>query len=82
MATAVEKVTVSLPCDQLEFADDTAARRGTSRSRVVAELLEAERRRQRDALAAEGYRFYAGEAKEWAELSTPAVAEVVTRERW
>lgn len=76
-----EKVTISLPRDLLEFADETAAERNTSRSHVVADLLAAERHRLRDVAAAEGYRFYSGEAREWAVVTAPAVAEVITHER-
>ena len=41
------KIGVSLPDDLIEFADEAAGRRGTSRSRLLAQLLEAERVRQR-----------------------------------
>jgi metal-responsive CopG/Arc/MetJ family transcriptional regulator len=41
------KIGVSLPEDLVEFADEAAGRRGTSRSQLLAELLEAERIRQR-----------------------------------
>jgi metal-responsive CopG/Arc/MetJ family transcriptional regulator len=40
------KIGVSLPVDLIEFADAAAKRRGTSRSEVLARLLEAERVRQ------------------------------------
>ncbi|MGH2350689.1 MAG: DUF6364 family protein [Chloroflexota bacterium] len=81
MATAHEKVTLSLPKDLVVFADAEAAQQGTNRSRIVAELLAQERQRRRDALAAEGYQFYSSEAREWAGLTQTAVAEAVTRER-
>jgi metal-responsive CopG/Arc/MetJ family transcriptional regulator len=41
------KIGVSLPEDLIEFADEAAGRRGTSRSQLLAQLLEAERVRQR-----------------------------------
>lgn len=41
------KIGVSLPDDLVEFADEAAVRRGTSRSQLLAQLLEAERVRQR-----------------------------------
>ena len=41
------KIGVSLPEDLVEFADQAAGRRGTSRSQLLAQLLEAERVRQR-----------------------------------
>jgi len=40
------KIGVSLPEDLLAFADQAARRRGTSRSELLAHLLEAERVRQ------------------------------------
>ncbi len=41
------KIGVSLPEDLLAFADDEAKRRGLSRSRLLAELLQAERIREK-----------------------------------
>jgi metal-responsive CopG/Arc/MetJ family transcriptional regulator len=41
------KIGVSLPEDLIEFADEAAGRQGTSRSQLLAQLLEAERVRQR-----------------------------------
>lgn len=40
------KIGVSLPRDLVAFADAAARRRGTSRSQLLARLLEAERVRQ------------------------------------
>ena len=40
------KIGVSLPTDLVAFADETAKRRGTSRSGLLVTLLEAERVRQ------------------------------------
>ena len=40
------KIGVSLPEDLVAFADEAAKRRGTSRSELLARLLEAERIRQ------------------------------------
>jgi metal-responsive CopG/Arc/MetJ family transcriptional regulator len=40
------KIGVSLPEDLVAFADETARRRGTSRSALLARLLETERVRQ------------------------------------
>lgn len=37
------KIGVSLPKELIAFADETAERQGTSRSRFLAQLLEAER---------------------------------------
>ena len=41
------KIGVSLPEDLVAFADQSARQRGTSRSELLAQLLEAERIRQR-----------------------------------
>ncbi len=40
------KIGISLPEDLVAFADEAAKRRGTSRSELLARLLEAERVRQ------------------------------------
>jgi metal-responsive CopG/Arc/MetJ family transcriptional regulator len=40
------KVGVSLPEDLVDFADEAAKRRGTSRSGLLADLLQAERVRE------------------------------------
>jgi metal-responsive CopG/Arc/MetJ family transcriptional regulator len=40
------KIGVSLPDELIAFADEAARRRGTSRSQLLAQLLEAERVRQ------------------------------------
>lgn len=40
------KIGVSLPADLIAFADQEAKRRGTSRSSLLAQLLEAERVRE------------------------------------
>lgn len=40
------KIGVSLPDDLIAFADEIAKRRGTSRSELLAQLLEAERVRE------------------------------------
>jgi hypothetical protein len=43
------KIGVSLPDDLIAFADDVAKRRGTSRSELLAQLLQAERVREQTA---------------------------------
>jgi hypothetical protein len=69
------KVTISLPCDVLGFADMQSKKHGTSRSQFIAHLLEQARAREEERLAAEGYRFYSGEASEFASASNRAAAE-------
>ena len=73
----VRKVTISLPVPVLEYADRKAAQEGTSRSAVIAELLLAHATSEQDQLAAEGYRFYAREAEEFASASLSASSEVI-----
>ena len=55
----MQKITVSLPQELVEFADAVAATMRSSRSNVIAEALAAQREREEARLAAEGYRFYA-----------------------
>ncbi len=47
----------------------------TTRSKVISDSLREMRRREQDDLAREGYRFYAQEAAEFAEMSVRAMAE-------
>mgnify|MGYP001061592105 CR=1 FL=1 len=73
--TAIRKVTVSLPDSLVEFADQEAARLELSRSALIARVLAESKAAYEAHLAAEGYRFYAQEASEFAEASAGAVAE-------
>ena len=73
----VRKITVSLPGDLVDFADREAARLNTNRSQLIARVLSDLRASEEDRLAAEGYRFYAQEASDFAEASTGAVAEAL-----
>lgn len=75
--SAVRKVTVSLPSDLVSFADARAAERGATRSALIGELLQERRDRDREALAAEGYRYYAQESREFASASHRAVTEAI-----
>ncbi|MCL4371050.1 MAG: ribbon-helix-helix domain-containing protein [Chloroflexi bacterium] len=75
VAVALEKVTVSLPRDLVDYATEKARRSGVSRSRVIAEALEERKAREEEQLAAEGYRFYAAEAEGFAQSSARAVSE-------
>ena len=75
--TTVRKVTISLPVPVLEYADRKAAQEGTNRSAVIAALILAQAASEQDQLAAEGYRFYAREAEEFASASLSASAEVI-----
>lgn len=79
-ANVVRKITISLPETLVEFADREAARLSTSRSRVIADALSQVRTKEEERLAAEGYRFYAREASEFASASAAAVAEVLNHD--
>lgn len=76
-ATKVRKITISLPDNLVEFADREAARLSISRSRVIAQALADIRAEEEERLAAEGYRFYAQEASQFAEASSTATAEAL-----
>jgi len=71
----VRKLTISLPSSLVDFADQEAARLKISRSRLIARALAEAEAARKQQLAAEGYRFYAGEAAEFAAASAGAAAE-------
>jgi metal-responsive CopG/Arc/MetJ family transcriptional regulator len=75
--TLVRKITVSLPDDLVEFADQEAARLNISRSRLIARALARTKAEEEERLAAEGYLYYAEEASAFAEASAAAIAEAV-----
>lgn len=77
MTAEIRKVTISLPAHLLDFADRFAARRKTNRSQVISQALAAVQAAEEERLAAEGYRFYAEEATDFAQAIAPAMAEVV-----
>lgn len=70
-----QKVTVSLPTDLIAFADEVAIRQGISRSKFIADLIAEYKVRRQDIMAAEGYRFYAQEAENFAAASHSATVE-------
>lgn len=71
----VRKITISLPTSLVEFADREADRLNISRSGLIARALSEIKSAEEARLAAEGYRFYAQEADEFAQISARAVAE-------
>ena len=73
--TSSRKVTISLPDALVDFADREAARLNISRSRLIARVLAEMESTEQEHLAAEGYRFYAQEAVEYAEASAGAAME-------
>lgn len=75
--STMRKITVSLPKELVEFADTVAVAMKISRSEVIAEAIAAQREHEEARLAAEGYRFYAQEASEFAAASLQAVSEVL-----
>jgi metal-responsive CopG/Arc/MetJ family transcriptional regulator len=77
MTVQYRKITISLPGPLLEYADRRADRTRLSRSQVISEALAEAQALEQARLAAEGYRFYAGEAGEFAEASAQAVAEAL-----
>ena len=76
-ANPVRKITISLPDNLVEFADREAARLSISRSGVIARALSDIKAEEEEQLAAEGYRFYAQEASQFAEASAAATAEAL-----
>ena len=71
------KVTVALPHELPQFADDAARQADIGRSRAIGHCLAAIARNDRR-LTAEGYHFYAEESVEFAAISARAVAEAIS----
>lgn len=69
------KITISLPHALVVFADDRAKELSTSRSQVISMALAALKTTEGEQLAAEGYRFYAQEASEFASVAHKAIVE-------
>lgn len=78
--STARKITIALEEDLVEFADRAAARGHTSRSQVISLALARARAEEEERLAAEGYRFYAHEAAEFAEASARAFAEAISHD--
>jgi metal-responsive CopG/Arc/MetJ family transcriptional regulator len=76
-----QKITISVPADLLAYADAQARRLKTSRSHFISQALAQRKASDEERLAAEGYRFYADEARAFAEASAVAVAEAFDHER-
>lgn len=70
------KVTITLPIELVIYADQRAEQTGTSRSQVIGRALAQLMATEEEELAAEGYRFYAAEAEEFAAATAGATAEV------
>ncbi len=78
----VSKVTISLPAPLLDFADRLAKEQSTSRSGVIATLLEKEEEARIQALMEEGYREMAEENLREAEEALNVTREVILRNRY
>ncbi len=62
----LHKITISVPADLLAYADAQARRLKTSRSQIISQALAQHKADDEERLAAEGYRFYAEEARAFA----------------
>ena len=76
----VARITISLPKDLADLADRLARERSTSRSGVIARLLENEEEARLQALMAEGYREVGEENRREAEESLNLTREVALRD--
>ena len=74
MTEAMRRITVSIPQELVEFADDQADKLSVSRSRIIVMALSQVKTQSEVRLAAEGYRFYADESAEFAAAIDEAVA--------
>ena len=74
-APRARKITISVSTDLVDFVDRKAVLMTKSRSQVVSEYLASAKESEQEALAAEGYHFYAKEAADFAKASARAVAE-------
>jgi len=81
MTEPMRRITVSLPQELVEFADERAGKLSVSRSKVIAMALSQAKSQSEEQLAAEGYRFYAGESAEFAAASEEGVA-AAWRDAW
>ena len=73
----MRKVTITLPEDLVIYADRRADQSGTSRSQVISRALAALMLSEEEALAAEGYQFYAAAAEAFAAMSSAASSEAI-----
>ena len=76
----VARITISLPKDLADLADRLARERSTSRSGVIAGLLENEEEARLQALMAEGYREVGEENRREAEEALNLPREVSLRD--
>lgn len=81
-AFATRKITISLPDELIDFADQYAQTAKTNRSQIIGQILAEAKARAEANLAAEGYQFYAQEQTAFATDSGKAVAEAWSEETW
>ena len=74
------KITISLRKDLLDLADRLAREDSTTRSGVIAQLLERADRERVEALMEEGDREMADENRQLAQEIFPVVSEVIMRD--
>lgn len=75
MTEAMRRITISLPEELVEFADERADKLSVSRSKIIVMALSQAKSQSEEQLAAEGYRFYAEESSQFASASDESVAE-------
>jgi metal-responsive CopG/Arc/MetJ family transcriptional regulator len=73
----VTKMTVSIPKHLVDFADELAIERNTSRSKVVSGCLEDLEKKRKQARMEEGYRALAKEHVDFARMSAGIAHEVL-----
>lgn len=76
-AARMRKVTITLPEELVAYADRRAAELGTNRSQVIGQAMATLILSEEEALAVEGYRFYAAEAEAFATVGGVAAAEAI-----
>ena len=74
------RITIRLPLHLAEFANHVAKERSTTRSSVIADLLEREEIARTEQLMAEGYRAMSEENRREAEQALNISAYVVLRD--
>jgi metal-responsive CopG/Arc/MetJ family transcriptional regulator len=77
MATRAEKLTISLPGDILKLADEIAAEKKISRSKLVYLCLRELAEKRVQLKMAEGYRALAGDSRDFADQAIHAASEVI-----
>ena len=80
---ASKKIGVSLPEELVAFADEEAARRGASRSGLLAALLKAEKVREQTRRYLDRYGWDVAEDEEaWREYQRSRMAEEYGDDQW